>query len=329
MARLFDRIVMVDWSAASRPRLGRDSIWLARLDAVSGVVEAQNCATRKAAEQLIVEFLEDAQSAEHRLLLGFDFPFGYAGGLALRLGLSIRNEVGQASLREFHQGRGACLAGSAWRAIWQEYEKLIEDDENNRNNRFCVANELNRRISDGHFPFWGRPAGQNGHWPYLAARHHYRHEQEGLAERRQVDRLVPSAQPGWKLYGNGSAGSQALTGIPVLERLKRRFPALQIWPFETGLAPPDLAAAGAVLVEIYPSLFLRSCGDGQVKDEAQMRATVAHFADLDRRGALGRLFCGDPKLTAEQRRIATMEEGWVLGVTGPVSARGKARAVDG
>lgn len=305
MARLFDSIVMVDWSAASRPRLGRDSIWIARLDAISGAVETQNCATRKAAEQVIIELLEDAQQAARRLLLGFDFPFGYPAGLAAQLDLK----------------------SAAWRAIWQEYERLIHDDERNKNNRFVVAKDLNRRISGNRkFPFWGCPASQEG--PHLSAKHHRLHDDKGLDEKRLVDRCATSAQPGWKLFGNGSAGSQALTGIPVLERLKRRFSALRVWPFETGLAPPALDAGGAVLVEIYPSLFTRSPPpDGQVKDEHQMRKTVAHFAGLDVRGELAALF--DPALTAAQRETVQAEEGWVLGVTGPVPAPEKIPAADG
>jgi hypothetical protein len=65
-------------------------------------------------------------------------------------------------------------------------------------------------------------------------------------------------QPGWKLLGTGSAGSQALTGIPVVRRL-RDDPLLaaraQVWPFETGLRPLGRAETSGRLIfaEIYPS----------------------------------------------------------------------------
>ena len=149
-----------------------------------------------------------------RILLGFDFPFGYPAGFCRRLGLS----------------------GTPWRAVWDEIAALIEDDENNRNNRFDVAEALNRRISDGVFPFWGCPAAPVR--VHLQGKHHRRHDSDGLAERRLVDLYIPSAQPCWKLLGAGSVGGQALTGIPVVRALRddpRWCRHAQIWPFETGL----------------------------------------------------------------------------------------------
>ena len=143
------------------------------------------------------------------MLLGFDFPFGYPAGFAARLGLS----------------------GPPWRAVWDEIAGLIADDERNRNNRFDVADALNRRVSGGAFPFWGCPAAPVR--TYLAGKHHRRHDSEGLAERRLVDLYIPSAQPCWKLLGAGSVGGQALTGIPVARSLARR-PALA--PAGAGLA---------------------------------------------------------------------------------------------
>ena len=70
-------------------------------------------------------------------MVGFDFPFGYPAGFAARLGLE----------------------GPPWRAVWDEIARLIEDDEGNRNNRFEVGAEFNRRVSGGRFPFWGCPVG--------------------------------------------------------------------------------------------------------------------------------------------------------------------------
>ena len=57
-----------------------------------------------------------------RLLIGFDFPFGYPAGTAARLG----------------------LRGLAWRNLWQTLEDRIADGKDNRNNRFDVAESLNR-----------------------------------------------------------------------------------------------------------------------------------------------------------------------------------------
>ena len=210
---MFDTFIMVDWSAANVPRIGRDSIWLCRRD-IEGETLV-NAPTRYAAKELIGQWL--AAAGERRVLLGFDFPFGYPAGFAARLGLS----------------------GPPWRAVWDEIAALIEDDKENRNNRFDVAEALNRRVSGGGFPFWGCPkAPARAH---LAGKHHRRHDSDGLAERRLVDLHIPSAQPCWKLLGAGSVGGQALTGIPVARALRddpRWRDRTQVWPFETGLHPP-------------------------------------------------------------------------------------------
>ena len=79
-------------------------------------------------------------------------------------------------------------------------------------------------------------------------------------------------QPIWKLYGNGSVGSQALLGIPYLTAL-RNDPVLASvsrgWPFETGLgALPGRPKRDCLIVhaEIYPSLVPNQTTEGEVKD---------------------------------------------------------------
>ncbi|MGH7055068.1 MAG: cobalamin biosynthesis protein, partial [Stellaceae bacterium] len=83
---MFDTFAMVDWSAASAPKQGRDSIWVCwhgprgeRFD---------NPPTRHAARTLLAELLAEALGRGERVLIGFDFPFGYPAGLAARLGLA-------------------------------------------------------------------------------------------------------------------------------------------------------------------------------------------------------------------------------------------------
>ena len=109
---MFDTFAMVDWSAAAVPRKGRDSIWIC-WHAPDGE-RLENPPTRHAAKMLLGEWLAAALSRGERVLLGFDFPFGYPAGFAARLG----------------------LAGPPWRAVWDEIGRLIEDFEENRNNRF-------------------------------------------------------------------------------------------------------------------------------------------------------------------------------------------------
>jgi precorrin-8X/cobalt-precorrin-8 methylmutase len=300
---IFDSYLMVDWSAANTPRRGRDSIWLCHLIRRDDKLVArtpENLATRQAAHERLREILVADLARRRSVLVGCDFPFSYACGLAKRLGLS----------------------GPAWRAVWDEIASYLQDGADNANNRFAVAAQLNARVSGGAFPFWGCPASKAV--PCLARTHHRRHETEALAERRLSDMRLRRLQPGWKLAGTGSAGSQALTGIPIVRRL-RDDPLLtaraRIWPFETGLRPLGHAepVGRIIFAEIYPSLVAIRPRPGEVKDSAQVRAIARHFADLDGLGALGAVFAGDANLSANERAIVENEEGWVLGIVGAVA----------
>jgi precorrin-8X/cobalt-precorrin-8 methylmutase len=301
---LFDLYAMVDWSAAATPKLGADSIWIAVLRRHRRKVETvllENLATRQNAAAVLRGFFIGAVARGERVLAGFDFPLGYPVGLARRLGLS----------------------GAPWRAIWNEIARLLVDGPDNRNNRFSVAAELNRRLTGDAYPFWGCPAGAAG--VHLQPKHHRRHASDAFPEHRLVDRRMRGPQPGWKLAGTGSAGGQALTGIPVLRAL-RDDPALRrhirVWPFETGLAAPTRGGhAGAIMAEVYPSLVPAPRRSSEVKDSAQVRHLAAHFADLDARGELAELLAGDPTLSRAERRQVEREEGWVLGVTGEIVYR--------
>jgi precorrin-8X/cobalt-precorrin-8 methylmutase len=287
---MFDAFVMVDWSAATVPRTGSDSIWICWHE--KGGERLENPPTRHAAKSILADWLAAAVQRGERVLIGFDFPFGYPAGFAARLGLS----------------------GPPWRAVWDEIACLLQDSEDNGNNRFKIAAEFNRRVSNGCFPFWGRPAGFDT--PFLGSKHHRAHESGGLAERRLVDLHIPSAQPCWKLLGAGSVGGQALTGIPVVRAVRddpRWIDRARIWPFETGLQPPEQGAV--VVAEVYPSLWAVSPAEGEPKDAAQVRSVARFFAETDRAGKLAALFAGDPSLTPEQRFRVETEEAWTLGVT--------------
>jgi precorrin-8X/cobalt-precorrin-8 methylmutase len=290
---MFDHFVMVDWSAASVPRTGRDSIWICWIG--PGVERLKNPATRRQTKALLADWLAAARARGERVLVGFDFPFGYPAGFAAKLGLS----------------------GLPWRAVWDEIARLITDDEHNRNNRFDVAEALNRRISSASFPFWGRPAKPER--AYLrATRPAY--DTEGLAERRCIDRreYMPGAQPCWKLCYPGSVGSQSLTGIPVVRALRgdpRLSDAARIWPFETGLRPPEDSAV--VFAEVYPSFWKKQIPPSKPKDAAQVSFVANFFARCDRTGELVRLFAGDPGLSSAKRQLVEREEAWALGVTRP------------
>jgi len=293
MARLFDSYVMVDWSAAARPRQGRDSIWYAIVtdaarDAVPDALE--NPPTRAAATAALRARLAHLLGAGRRVLAGFDFPFGFPTGTAARLG----------------------IRGLPWRNLWQMLDDSLLDGDDNRNNRFDVAEGLNARLSGEPFPFWGNVREEAR--PLLLRRGRRPHRPGDLAERRLCDRVLRSTQPVWKLAGVGAAGGQALTGIPRVWQI-RRDPRLafrtHIWPFETGLradSRPHL-----VLAEIYPSLIECAPLPRYPKDAAQVAGLARHFAALDAAGKLEKFFNAAAALPAPERHSIEREEGWILG----------------
>ena len=127
---LFDGYVAVDWSANGSPKRGPDSIWLAT-SGWGATAEPENPATRTEAVDRIEGLLARATEAGRRLLLGFDFPFGYPAGTARRL-----------------TGR------DGWEAVWSRIAELVEDGPDNANNRFDAAAALNAAFA-GDGPFWG------------------------------------------------------------------------------------------------------------------------------------------------------------------------------
>ncbi len=290
----FDAYLMVDWSASSRPKTGRDSVWyclVVRDGDRLPVVALENPATRRLAVAKIREILGGFVRRKQMALVGFDFPFGYPAGFAAALGLTDT---------------------PAWRGVWREISSRIEDRDDNSNNRFEVARDLNQRMSRG-YPFWGCPKGRE------SATISCTKDRRGyLAEKRLTD--IGSMQPIWKLYGNGSVGSQALLGIPHLKALRYDAglsPVSHVWPFETRLRVlPSRQNRGYLIVyaEIYPSLVPIKRAEVEVKDAAQVRAMALHFAELDDAGKLSELFAGPEYLTPENRETIEREEGWALGV---------------
>ncbi len=286
----FDSYVIVDWSAARTPKTGRDSIWICRLAPDGETIV--NPPTRHAAREMLAGMLADATTKHERIVLGFDFPFGYPAGFAARLG----------------------LAGQPWRAVWDELARLLDDRPDNHNNRFAVAAALNERVSNGAFPFWGRPVRMEH--PFLGAKHHRLHLSDGLLEKRLIDQWMVGAQPCWKLIGAGSVGGQVLTGLPVVRALRddpRWAGHARIWPFETGLGLPD--DARIVFAEIWPSWWKACARLGPPNDKAQVRTVARILAARDRAGELLSWF-SPPIGDADPSQIVT-EEAWTLGVMAP------------
>jgi precorrin-8X/cobalt-precorrin-8 methylmutase len=285
---MFDRVVVVDWSANSAPKLGRDSIWIAQLD-LAGIGSITNLPTRQLAEAFLCRLFETDPTLTR--LVGVDFSLGYPAGTATALGVD----------------------GPPWSAMWSLLAENIVDDDRNANNRFEVAAEFNRRLTGTASPFWGCPPSSAGSHltttkpPDAAPLAPFRATEELLRARGR--RPFSS----WQLFGAGAVGSQSLLGIPVLERLRTRFSErVDVWPFTTGLLPPALDEGAIVAAEVWPSM--RELGDHgeKVRDAAQVSATANWLADTDAAGGLGALF--SPPLPRAVERIAVAEEGWVFGV---------------
>jgi hypothetical protein len=296
VSRLFSAYVIVDWSAAAKPTTGADSVWIGVLKRdvrFRLTFESFNPATRQEAETKLAAILDDFKKRGERALVGFDFPLGFPRGFAKALSLPGEH---------------------AWRAVWDQLNKMVKDKADNTNNRFGVGSEINRRLTGGPFPFWGCPP--KDALTTLQPKRTREHGPEDLPELRHADVAAKGAASIWKLYYNGSVGGQAIVGIPAARRLKdARGDAARVWPFETGfkaLTEADLEGVLVVIAEVYPSLIKAAPAAGEVKDLAQVRALAEHFAKLDEAGKLAALFAA-PKASDEVIEAAQAEEGWILG----------------
>ena len=296
MPRLFSAYLIVDWSAASKPTTGADSIWIGVMKRdvrFRLTFESYNEPTRTAAEARLTTILADLKKRSERALVGFDFPLGFPRGFA-----------------------GAMkLKGDPWRAAWDELGKRVVDKPTNINNRFNVAAQLNRLLTDGPFPFWGAPP--KDVQTTLMATKPRPHEKGDLPEFRHAELAAKGAASIWKTYYNGSVGGQAIMGIPVVRRLKdARADAAKVWPFETGfkaLTEADLDGVDVVFAEVYPSLIKGAALPGEVRDQTQVRTTAEHFAKLDEANKLGEVFAPPKGTAADTILDAEREEGWILG----------------
>lgn len=290
--RLFDRIVIAGWSDADTPTRGDDSIWRASIDVVSGEVSCVNHATRQHATRgLVTELAETSGSA---VFVGFDFPLGFPSGFARRLLSSAAN----------------------WRAVWTAVDGVVEDHDDNTNNRFDAGAALNNRAGMSPGPFWGCPPGTSyGSVQPARPRTFLGIPEYRIAEQRLSTRGV-STPTVWQLYGEQAAGGKALLGMPLVRELAERSglaKRVRLWPFETGItANPTRAAADAVVIgEVWPWSYELDPTAHPLPDAARAISTAQHLATLDRAGTLGALF--EPAVRDEDRLIVEREEGWILG----------------
>ncbi|WP_371039078.1 molybdopterin guanine dinucleotide synthesis [Rhodosalinus sp. FB01] len=268
----WDTVLMVDWSGGADrgPRPKKDAIW-GCVVSPAGAEPPVYLRSRPVAEAWLTTRIAAERAAGWRVLAGFDFPFGYPAGFAAAL-----------------TGRADALA------VWDWLEARIEEGPRT-SNRFDVAAGINARFP-GVGPFWGNGLRRDiAHLP----RKGRARAGHGMEEWRAAERRARGAFSCWQLSGAGSVGSQALTGLPVLARLRRRFGAAA-WPFE------PVADADVALVEIWPSLLREAIaarrGADEILDAAQVRLMAAALARLK-----------GERLSA-MLGVSAPEEGWILGL---------------
>jgi len=277
-ASLFEAVIMFDWSGGKDrgPTPKPDAIWSCA-GTCDGLERPMYHRNRQVAMIWLRERLESEISAGRRVIVGFDFPFGYPSGFAKAL-----------------TGRADPLA------LWDWIAANLEDGPTG-SNRYALASRINAGFP-GVGPFWFN--GSREDLPHLPKQGRLR-QGHGMAEKRLAEHHAKGTFSGWQLGGAGAVGSQAITGIAALCQLRRDLPGLcRVWPFETEEAP-------VTLVEIWPSLAGSAVSEamqpGEVKDAAQVRLLAETVLRLDESGTLARLLFDVPVQ-------ARTEEGWILGL---------------
>lgn len=244
----FDTIVMIDWSGGNdtgqAPR--KDAIWagIARGAESEPPVYLRN---RVEAEEWIAALLEIELAAGRRVMIGFDFPFGYPAGFAEAL-----------------TGEDDPFA------VWDWFAARITDSPK-ANNRFDLAAEINLGLGDGKGPFWFNGLTKRD-IPGLA-RNKIGYENP-FADHRMSETLTKGAFTCWQMGGIGAVGSQSFMGLPVLSRLRNRFAGqVAVWPFEVLDKP-------IAFVEIWPSLTVGEPPEGMIKDKWQVGEVARQIAAL-------------------------------------------------
>lgn len=265
-----EEVVIIDWSGGldRGPRPCRDAIW------IGDARGALYCRNRQVAEEAILSRIDAALAAGRRVLLGFDFPFACPRGFAR-----------------------AITGSDDPFALWDWIAARLSDGPKG-SNRLDVAGEMNA-LFPGIGPFWGNTTGtDHPHVPRKGRLRDFRWPDP----RRQTELAARGTFECWQLFGAGAVGSQMITGMPVLSRLRARHGArAAVWPFE------PCGSARLILAEVFPTLIdsaVRAAlhsGRFRFRDEAQVTLLAA---------ALQSLSPGDWSTLTDVQSDA---EGWILG----------------
>lgn len=298
--RAFDAYIMVDWSSSSCPVTGNNSIWIAS-GAWSGRTFAagspQNTSTRAQAVNELRKRVVRWRDEGKRVLVGFDFAFGYPAGFASALGLT---SVG-----------GTC----AWKALHEHFASNVTDSPQNAHNRDAFADECNRKVG-APGPFWGCAASAITRSLTQQRIGCFNFPHHKLEEWRATDlaaRTRVITQSVWKLNCGVSIGGQTILGIKHLDELARVVHGHR-WPFEGWTTPIEPAIWFA---EIFPSLVQYPEWAEEYekrRDRTQVQSCVRQAAERDAAGKLKGDFAKPSRLDAATLARVEGEEGWILWV---------------
>jgi hypothetical protein len=269
---MWDTFVMVDWSGGNDrgPTPAKDAIWVG-INHGDTSVEPLYFRNRQVFHIWMTNFLEQQLTTNRHTMVGFDFPFGYPAGFGKHL-TGSEDPLG----------------------VWDWFATRVEDAPK-ANNRFDLAGQINGTLP-GIGPFWGNGLKRNiANLP----RKGLARTQNPFAEKREVEHLAKGSFTLWQLAGAGAVGSQVIMGLPILTKLRKKFPnKISIWPFE----PLDTHIA---FVEIWPTLYVGDTPNGIIKDTHQVQATATHLSNRSVTSLHADLHVSAPV------------EGWILGVGQP------------
>ena len=220
-----------------------------------------------------------------------------------------------------------------WLLIWKYLSNTIIDDQgtaasgkpSNRSNRFEVANDINALLSknrEAAGPFWCT-ASEAAFFcvPQARPQQPFQTAQGfSIKSLRLADQRAGSDTP-FRVFGTGSVGSQSLTGIPRLHKLRNdsAFAGRSaVWPFETGWATKAKWLPKTVSIlhaEIYPSV--REPKADTIRDRGQVRSMWEWARDLDQQNLLWFEFSRPTEIEPGFKEDIAIQltEGWILGAS--------------
>lgn len=246
----WDSFVVVDWSGGNDtgPKPRKDAIWAGAVLA-GAEQEPVYLRNREIAYQWLCDLIRRERALDRRVMIGFDFPFGYPMGFAAAL-------------------TGSCDPLK----LWDWFADHL-DDAPDGNNRFALAGEINA-LWPGVGPFWFNAT--KDEIPHLPRKGRERTKDHGLKERRRVEARAKGSFTCWQMGGAGAVGGQVMTGMATLAKLRAAFPdEVRVWPFQMLKRPVSL-------VEIWPSLIAPAVAAAAdpIKDRAQVRLLARALSRL-------------------------------------------------